>query len=108
MRWFCKGFRGLLVWESPLCGLGMPSRVERAEQLCKQAVSPFNDFPSMMMMMTMILNLAAKRFLDSTGWTQACCVGRSTHAEAQRKLKERWIAAGRPEDPDWDALLEGL
>eukprot|EP00884_Botryococcus_braunii_P013020 jgi/Botrbrau1/21719/Bobra.43_1s0113.1 len=36
------------------------------------------------------------------------CVSQHTHADAQEQLKERWLAAGKPESPDWDVLLKGL
>lgn len=32
----------------------------------------------------------------------------STKEDTLSELKARWIAAGRPELPNWDSLLEGL
>ncbi|DBA90368.1 TPA: hypothetical protein ACH3X1_003649 [Trebouxia sp. C0004] len=34
-----------------------------------------------------------------------CC---STGDRTLKELKSRWIAAGRPELPDWEALFDGL
>ncbi|KAL6785506.1 CMC1 [Auxenochlorella protothecoides x Auxenochlorella symbiontica] len=30
------------------------------------------------------------------------------HTQHLEVLKQRWVAAGRPQQPDWDALLSGL
>lgn len=36
------------------------------------------------------------------------CVALHTGEPTLNELKARWIHAGRPELPDWDALFEGL
>lgn len=32
----------------------------------------------------------------------------STGEKTLKELKSRWVAAGRPELPDWEALFDGL
>mmetsp|Transcript_14400 Transcript_14400/g.43542 ORF Transcript_14400/g.43542 Transcript_14400/m.43542 type:complete len:97 (+) Transcript_14400:345-635(+) len=36
------------------------------------------------------------------------CLKQCTGADTQQQLFRRFAEAGRPEKPDWDALLEGL
>ena len=38
----------------------------------------------------------------------SACLAPHTGPEAREELKARWIRAGRPADPDWEALLKGL
>lgn len=36
------------------------------------------------------------------------CVAQHTGVGTLNQLKSRWVAAGRPELPDWEALFDGL
>lgn len=57
---------------------------------------------------------AAGRTLSTTWACRAqlaalsACLAPHTGAAARGELKRRWVAAGRPAEPDWDELLKGL
>ena len=36
------------------------------------------------------------------------CLGKHTNGKVLGELERRWVEAGRPEKPEWGALLEGL
>ena len=36
------------------------------------------------------------------------CLGKHTNERVLGELERRWVEAGRPEKPEWGALLEGL
>jgi hypothetical protein len=57
---------------------------------------------------------AAGRTLSTTWACRAelaalsACLAPHTGPEAVAELRRRWLAAGRPADPDWGELLKGL
>ena len=81
--------------------LGLPPAVWGVEQLCCTAVSTFVTESSFPGYVTYLGNHICNNAHECM---QFCSTGVGTLNE----LKSRWVAAGRPELPDWEALFDGL